>query len=77
VTSKLPEHDPEQRSVPTPDSTNPQHGPGPSGQTNRPGIISPLVPWPRLGLGLSLSLVLAGDVMMATVAWFAVEMIMR
>jgi hypothetical protein len=70
VTSKPPERDPERRASPTQDHTRP------SGQTIR-SEISTLLPWPNLGLVLSLSIVFAGNVAMSTFAWFAVEMVVR
>jgi hypothetical protein len=74
MTSKLPERDPE-RSVP--DQTHPQNDARRSRRIVWLAIISALAPWPRLGWGVSLSLILAGDLVTATIAWFAVGMVMR
>ena len=52
-------------------------GKGPSQEAIWPEGLSTFAPWSKLSWGLLVPLVFAGNVVVATLSWFIVELVMR
>jgi hypothetical protein len=54
-----------------------RRGKGLSQRAMWPESLSELAPWSKMSWGLFVPLVFAGNVVVATLAWFIVELVMR